>query len=453
MQYRERRTKLANIIGEGLILISGNDEAAMNYRDNVYPFRQDSTFLYLCGISQPGLALIIDASTGKTTLFGEEMTTDDMVWTGPQPSLNELADKAHIDDVKPYSSIREFLHNQQKEVCFLPPYRGDNVLKIASWLGVRSADVMNGASEKLIRAVVSLREIKDEDEIKEMENAVNVTAEMHIEAMKYAKEGMTEADVMAKIQSIALAKGTGTSYPPIVTRNGEILHNHHYHSTLKKGDLLLIDAGAQNNMFYAGDITRTFPIAKDFTQQQKEIYSIVLNANKECIIGSKDGVSNLSLHLRAARIIVEGLSALGIMKGDPDEAVAAGAHALFMPHGLGHQIGLDVHDMEDLGENLVGYDDQIVRSTQFGLKSLRLGKKLKEGMVITVEPGIYFIPGLIDIWKNDQMCSEFINYEKLSKYRDFGGIRIEDNILIQKDGHRILGKPIPKEIADVEKLR
>ncbi|QCK15263.1 aminopeptidase P family protein [Mangrovivirga cuniculi] len=453
MQYRERRNKLAEKIGEGLILITGNDEAPMNYKDNYYPFRQDSTFLYLCGISQPGLALIIDASTGNTILFGEEMTTDDMVWTGPQPSLRELADKALIDDVRPYSTIREFLHNQQKEVCFLPPYRGDNVLKIANWIGIRSAEVLNGASERLVEAVVSLREIKDEDEINEMEDAVNISAEMHIEAMKVAKEGMTEAEVMAHIKKIALAKGKGTAYPPIVTRNGEILHNHHYDSVLKKGDLLLIDSGAQNKNFYAGDITRTFPIADEFTDKQKEIYSIVLKAEKECISAAKEGVSNLSLHLKSARIIVEGLSSLGIMKGDPDEAVASGAHALFMPHGLGHQIGIDVHDMEDLGEDLVGYDKEIKRSKQFGLKSLRLGKKLIAGMVITVEPGIYFIPGLIEIWKNDQMFTEFINYDKLEEYLDFGGIRIEDNVLIEKNGQRILGKPIPKEIKDIEKLR
>ena len=454
--YVKRRQQLQKKIQSGLVLLLGNEESSMNYADNHYHFRQDSNFLYFLGLDQAGLAGIIDIDNNRTILFGNELTIDDIVWTGPQPALTDLAAQVGVTEVQPKNAITKYIKKARssgQQIHFLPPYRSDNKIKLSEWLGIQMKGLCSLVSIPLIKAVIEMAAIKSPEEIKEMEKAVNVSRDMHIAAMEYAKPGMTEAAVTGKVHGIAVSSGGNLSYPIILTVNGQTLHNHYHGNVLKKGQLVLGDFGAETAMHYAGDITRTFPVSKKFTAQQKEIYQIVLAANVQCIKASKAGTLYKEVHLMAARIKTEGLKALGIMKGDTEAAVQAGAHALFFPHGLGHMIGLDVHDMEDLGEDLVGYSETVQRSNQFGLRSLRLGKALETGNVITVEPGLYFIPELIDRWQSEQKFSEFINYKKLAAYRNFGGIRIEDNVLITNKKQRILGKPIPKTVKEVEAIR
>lgn len=454
--YVKRRQQLQKKLQSGIILLLGNEESSMNYTENHYHFRQDSSFLYFLGIDQAGLAGVIDIDNNRTILFGNELTMDDIVWTGPQTSLVDLAAQVGVKEVKAKKKLVSYLKKARKagqQIHFLPPYRPENKLKLSDCLGIQVKGLCNLVSIPLVKAVISLASIKGTEEIAEMEKAVNVSREMHITAMEYAQAGMTEAEVTGKVHGIAVSSGGNLSYPIILTVNGQTLHNHYHGNVLKKGQLVLGDFGAETAMHYAGDITRTFPVSKKFTAKQKEIYEIVLAANMACIKASKPGVLYKEVHLMAARIKTEGLKALGIMKGDTEAAVAAGAHALFFPHGLGHMIGLDVHDMEDLGEDLVGYSETIKRSPQFGLRSLRLGKALETGNVITVEPGLYFIPELIDQWKSKKKFTEFINYDKLEGYRNFGGIRIEDNVLITKSKQRVLGKHIPKTVKEVEDIR
>ena len=454
--YIKRRQLLQKKVKSGLLLFLGNEESSMNYQDNHYHFRQDSSFLYFFGLDMPSLAAVIDIDNNETILFGDELTIDDIVWTGPQPALTSLANSVGIQKVLPKKELSTYLKTAKKRkqpVHFLPPYRPENKIKLNEYLGIPIKGLASLASIPLVKAIVDLASIKSAEEVAEIEKAVNITGQMHLAAMKYAKPGMTEAEVTGIVHGIAISGGGNLSYPIILTINGQTLHNHYHGNILKKGRLLLGDFGAETAMHYAGDITRTFPVAKKFTTQQKEIYQIVLDANLACIKASKPSVLYKSVHLQAAKIMAEGLKALGIMKGDIDEAVKNGAHALFFPHGLGHMMGLDVHDMEDLGEDLVGYSETVKRSTQFGLRSLRLGRALEPGFVITVEPGLYFIPELIDRWESEQKFTQFINYSQLKAYRNFGGIRIEDNVLITKNGQRVLGDPIPKTIKEVEKIR
>ena len=454
--YINRRQALKAKIKSGIILLLGNEESSMNYPDNCYPFRQDSSFLYFFGLDQAGLVGIIDVDDNKTILFGDELTIDDIIWTGPMPSLVDAAAAVGVVEVQPSRAVVSFLKKAKKSgrlIHFLPPYRPENKLKLHEWLSIPLKGLSCLVSIPLVKAIIELASVKGEEEIIEMEKAVNTSRDMHIAAMEYAKPGMTEAAIAGIVHGIALSQGGNIAYPIILTINGQTLHNHFHGNTLQNGQLLLGDFGAETAMHYAGDITRTFPISKAFTTQQKEIYKIVLEANQSCIEACEDGVPFRDIHLKAAAIKVDGLKALGLMKGATEEAVQAGAHALFFPHGLGHAIGLDVHDMEDLGEDLVGYSDTIQRSEQFGLRSLRFGKALQVGNVMTVEPGLYFIPELINRWESEQKFTNFINYKKLKPYFNFGGIRIEDNVLITAEGHRVLGKPIPKSIKEIEIIR
>lgn len=442
--YAARRKFLIEKVGSGLILLPGNGEAPMNYHDNIYPFRQDSNFRYFAGINKPDLVLLIDTETGQSTLFGTDISLDHIIWMGNQPSLRELANSAGIEQVGTPAQLASLLQENKRTVHYLPPYREERFRQLQDWLGINRAAVATGASTIAIKAVVALRSIKTAEEVAEMEIAVNTTRKMHHAAMDFATPGMLEADVAGFIEGIAIQGIGRLSYPAIVTKNGQILHNHYHGNTLETGDLLLIDAGAESASGYAGDITRTFCVGRELDEKQAAIYNIVKKAEEDIIDQLKPGVPYLDYHQQAGRIIASGLKEVGLMKGDPAEAVAAGAHALFMPHGLGHMIGLDVHDMEDLGEDLVGYDDNIKRSSQFGTRSLRLGRELQSGFVITVEPGIYFIPALIDRWESEGQHKDFINYDALKDYYDFGGIRIEDNVLITDNGHRVLGEPIRK---------
>lgn len=453
--YIQRRKKLREKMSSGILLFIGNQDVAFNYPANIYPFRQDSAFLYFFGIDQPGLAAIIDVESGEEIIFGDELTIDDIIWMGKLPTIKDLSEKVGILTVMPSDELSVKLSaaiKLNRKIHYLPPYRGEIKHQLESLLGIKYDLTRDYASIELIKAVVDLRSVKDEFEIAEIEKMVDVAYKMHTTAMKMAKPGVKEQQITGAITGVTWGHEGFLSFPAIVTVNGQTLHNNYYGNTLKEGQLLVCDSGAEAYSKYCSDITRTTPVGGKFNQRQKEIYEIVLKANMAVIENVKPDIFYKDMHILSAKTIAQGLKDLGIMKGNVDDAVAAGAHALFYPHGLGHMLGLDVHDMEGLGENYVGYDNEIQRATQFGLAFLRLGRRLKPGFVITVEPGIYFIPELIDIWKSENKLAEFINYDKVETYKDFGGIRIEDDILITETGARVLGKPIPKTVADVEKM-
>ena len=431
--YAGRQQRLATLVPSGINLIMGNHEAPMNYTDNVYPFRQDSNFRYFAGHDIPGLALTVDA-VGKSLLYGNDIDLDHVVWMGEQPSVRDLAQQCGAGYGGTLSDLSDLLKSHPREFNFLPPYRAERVTYLREHLG---ADA--GASVELTKAVIELRSVKSGEELDQMDIAVRTSMKMHNAAKAHAAPGQLEAEVAGLIEGIAISANGRLSYPAIVTKNGHVLHNHYHGNVLETGNLLLIDAGAEAPSGYAGDITRTFAVGQPMTGKQQAVYDIVQQALTDCTAALRPGITYKSVHLDAGRILASGLKELGLMKGDVDEAVAAGAHALFMPHGLGHMIGLDVHDMEDLGEDLVGYDATVKRSTQFGTRSLRLGRELKPGFALTVEPGVYFIPALIDRWRADGTCADFINFSALDAYRDFGGIRLEDNVVITENGHRVLG--------------
>ncbi|MGQ8335201.1 aminopeptidase P family protein [Sunxiuqinia sp. A32] len=451
--YVERREKLKNLVQSGLILILGNSDSPMNYRDNTYHFRQDSNFLYFFGLDFQNLAGIIDVDSGEEMLFGDDVDIEDIIWMGPQVRFSDNASKVGISNSQPFKNLFDVMLkavSQGRKVHFLPPYRAENKLLIQELLGLAPSKQENYASLELIKAVISLRSVKDFVEIEELKKAAEGGYQMHIAAMKMAQPGVWEQKIAGVMEGISMSHGGMPSFPIILSQNGETLHNHDHSQILEKGRLMLVDAGSETTSHYASDFTRTTPVGGKFTQQQREIYEIVLAANNRAFELSKAGVTYLSVHLKVAELIAEGLKAIGLMKGNIEDAVKAGAHALFFPHGLGHMMGLDVHDMEDLGQIYVGYDDETRPVNQFGTAYLRLGRKLEKGFVITNEPGIYFIPALIEKWKNEKINSGFINFEKLDHYKSFGGIRLEDDLLITDQGCELLDKRIPITTEEVE---
>ena len=451
--YTERRDQLRFLVKEGLGLFLGNNESSINYTDNTYHFRQDSSFLYFFGYNNPGMAGIIDFETGEDYLFGDDIGMDGIIWMGAQPKMADLAEQIGVKNVGPRISMADVIKAaiaNGRTIHYLPPYRGDQIIELNEMLSVSNQEAKQSFSIHMIKGLIELRSIKSDLEVAEIEKMVDVAYEMHTTAMKMAYPGIMEKEVFGVVEGIALSKAYLTSFPIILSINGQILHNHYHGNMLKEGRLMVTDCGAESEMGYASDITRTCPVGGKFSQRQKDIYSIVLKAITETTAATKPGILHKEIHMMAARIIAGELKDLGLMKGDVDEIVQAGAHALFFPHGLGHMMGMDVHDMEGLGENHVGYDDNIQRSTQFGTAFLRLGKELKPGYVITNEPGCYFIPALIDKWRGEKKFMEFINYDAVESYKDFGGARIEDDVLVTETGSRILGKPIPKTIEEVE---
>ena len=452
--YWQRRKMLRNLLGDGIILIPGNEESSMNYRANTYHFRQDSSFLYFFGIDKPGFYGVCDVDNDKDILYGNDFDIDDIIWMGEQPAVSDLAAGVGIESSASINDLGDILKKALKsgrKVHLLPQYRGDHMLALTKLMGVDDEGLTKLVSQELIAAVVKLRSIKDQYEIREIEKAVDVAWIMHTTAMKMAFPGNYERELAGAIEGIALSHGGPVSFPVILSMDGQTLHNHYHGNELHEGRMVVCDAGAETAMCYASDITRTFPVGGKFSTRQSDIYNIVLKANMETIKASIPGRTYREVHLMAARIIAGGLKELGLMKGDLDEAVALGAHALFFPHGLGHMLGLDVHDMEGLGENYVGYNESLKRSEQFGLAYLRLGRELEPGFVVTNEPGCYFIPALIDQWKGEQKHAQFINYDQVEKYRGFGGVRIEDDVLITDSGSKVLGTPIPKTVDEVEK--
>jgi len=452
--YTERRKQLKTLLKQGIALLPGNNQSSMSYRDNWYPFRQDSSFLYFCGIDLADLVLVIDVDNDEDTLFGDDATIDDIVWQGPSLSIAELAASAGITHTQPLSALEGYLQSKKTSgVHYLPPYRPEHYDFIENYLQILHRDTNAKKSIALIKSIVALRSVKSEAEIAEIEKAVNITNDMQLAAMSFAQAGKTEAEIAGILQSIAISGGGNLSFPTILTTRGETLHIHYTSNKIQAGKLLLCDCGAETALHYPGDLTRTFPVDKSFTTIQKEVYEIVLNAQESAAAALRPGRLYRDVHLLACEKLVDGLKQIGLMKGDSKEAVNQHAHTLFFQCGLGHMMGLDIHDMENFGEEYVGYDENVIKSTEFGLKSLRLARALKPGFVLTVEPGLYFIPTLMDIWKAERKHEAFINYEKLDEFRDFGGIRIEEDFVITSDGARRLGEPLPKTVAEVESFR
>ncbi len=452
--YTGRRNRLKKELKSGIALFLGNVDAAFNYPANQYHFRQDSNFSYFFGLDNPGFAGVIDVDNDKDYIFGNDVDIDDIIWMGVQPLVKDLAAQVDVENSFPYNDLAGFIKKaagEGRKIHFLPPYRGETVVELSALLDIPNAGVTVAASVDLIKSAVKLREIKDDNEIAEIEKALLTAYYMHTTSMKMAIPGMVEQDIAGTIEGISLVLTGPISFPVILSVDGQTLHNHSHHNVLKEGRMMVTDAGSETALHYASDITRTVPVGGKFNARQAEIYQIVLDTNMSAIEAIKPGVPYKDVHFLAVRTIVDGLKAAGLMKGDTEAAVQAGAHTLFMPHGLGHMMGLDVHDMEGLGEDYVGYDETVSRSSEFGTAYLRLAKVLKPGFVLTVEPGIYFIPDLIDKFRSEGKFLDFVNYDKVETYKDFGGIRIEDDILVTENGCRVLGKPIPKTIAEVEK--
>ncbi|HUU36851.1 MAG TPA: aminopeptidase P family protein [Candidatus Desulfaltia sp.] len=454
--YVQRRKLLKRRMRSGLLLFPGNQESPMNYPANTYPFRQDSSFLYFFGLDTPGVAAVIDVDAGTETIFGDDITLEDVIWMGDLPTIKDRAAAVGVKRTTPLARLDETIAQARKKgrpIHFLPPYRPETLTRLSDLLGVRPQEVRKRVSSELIRAVVAQRSTKTEEEVAEIEKSLAVSGRMYSAAMATIRPGLYESAIVGAIEGIALAHGCLTAFPTIVTMNGHIFHNQYHSNRLEKGRLLVIDSGVSSARGYASDITRTIPVSGAFSRKQREIYEIVLKGQLQAIAAMRPGARFKDIHLATARTMASGLKDIGLMTGDVDEAVSAGAHALFFPHGLGHMIGLDVHDMEGLGEDYVGYDETVTRSKQFGLAYLRVARELRPGFVLTVEPGIYFVPALIERWQAEKRFAQFINYTQVEGYRDFTGIRIEDDVLVTEKGSRVLGKPIPKKAGDLEKAR
>ena len=453
--YVNRRTELKKLVKSGIILLFGNNESPVNYPNNgYYPFRQDSSFRYYFGLERDGLVGVIDIENDSEILIGDDIDIDDIIWYGSVNSVSDLAASCGMKKSAPMKQLQIICNEALKlkrPIHFLPPYRHDNKLQIFDLLGIHPNQQKESASVELIKAVVQMRSTKEQQEIDEIDQACSIGYKMHTTAMRLTKPGLTEKYVGGMVNGVANAYGSMVSFATIFTQHGEIMHGTPSWNKLEDGRLALCDCGAENRNGYCSDNTRTYPVNGKFTQKQLEIYKIVEECHDYALELSKPGIRYYDVHMGVCRLMTERLKELGLMKGDVDEAVKAGAHALFLPHGLGHMMGMDVHDMEGLGQNYVGFDDDIQPSTQFGTNCLRMGRKLEKGFVVTDEPGIYFIPALIDDWRAKGLHQDFINYDKVEGYKDFGGIRIEDDILITDNGCRFLGEErIPYHPKDVE---
>ena len=452
--YIARRQTLVSLMAatapegkRGIAAFLGNVDAPAQYKANGYKFRQDSTWLYYFGIAEPRFAAILDLDAGTATLYSDDYEIDDIIWTGPMPSVASLAERVGIAASAPYAAFDEAVmaaQVQERPVHIIPPSRYYNTLKMKT-LGLTEPSVA------LIRAIVSMRLVKEEREIALLDAACDLGQQMHAIGRDAIRVGVVEQDIVGRMEGFALAKGWGVSFPTILTQHGEIFHNHSHDCIIEPGRLMVIDAGVENNEGYASDFTRSYPTSGRFTPKQRDIYTLVYECNEAAFAMIRPGVAYRDVHLSVARRMLEGLKAIGLVEGDVDEMVAAGVAGLFMPHGLGHNMGLDVHDMEDLGEDLVGYGDDQKRSSQLGLGSLRMARRLVPGNVITDEPGIYFIPALIEKWKADGTNAAFVRFDRLKDYYDFGGIRLEDDVLVTADGARRLGpNRLPIAPDDVE---
>ena len=454
--YVARRQALSRLVGSGLVLLFGNNDSPANYPSNAYKFRQDSAFLYFFGQHRDGLVGVIDVDQHTETLVGNEIDIDDIVWFGSVKSVSAMAEECGVGATAPMSSLADMVQKALKagrQAHFLPPYRYDTQIQIMDLTGIHPSKQREAASMPLIQAVIKLRSTKSAEEVAEIERACAIGYKMHVTAMKMCRPGVTEQAIGGAIDGVAYAEGCMPSFQSIVTMHGEIMHGNPSPRQLESGRLMLCDAGAETNENYCSDNTRTTPISGHYTQRQRDIYSIVSDCHDLVLDVARPGVKWWDVHFDVCRLMTNRLKELGLMKGDTEEALRAGAHALFLPHGLGHMMGMDVHDMEGLGQTNVGYDDEVRPSSQFGTASLRFARKLEPGFVVTDEPGIYFIPDLIDLWKREGHNAEFLNFEEIEKFKDFGGIRIEDDVLITENGCRFLGEQrIPYHMDEVEQF-
>lgn len=449
--YVERRKKLKENFKDGIILIPGNNYSPLDCKDNCYPFLQDATFRYYFGLSHPGLVGIIDIDNDKEIIFGNDYTISDIVWMGKQKYLKELVFEVGIKSFIEIEELKSYLV-KRKNIRFTNQYREDIKNFISSLIDINPFNFDDYTSFELVNAIIAQRNIKSDVEIKEIEKAVNITKEMHLAAIKNVRIGMKEFELVAEVEHATKKNNAYFSFQTILTKNGQILHNHYYGNTLKSGDLVLLDCGAINENGYCGDMTTTFPVSGKFSERQKLIHNIVRDMFDKAVDISKVGVFYRDVHLEVCKVMAKNLKKIGLLKGNVEELVSKGAHALFMPHGLGHMLGMTVHDMENFGEINVGYDKEIQKSKQFGLSSLRLGRRLQIGYVFTIEPGIYFIPDLFEKWKKEKLYEEFLNYEEIEKYMDFGGIRMERDILITENGAKILGESFPRTADEIEEF-
>ncbi|MCQ2184178.1 MAG: Xaa-Pro aminopeptidase [Bacteroidales bacterium] len=461
--YISRRARLVSLLSgeKGLAIFLGNADSPQNYPDNCYRFRQDSTFLYFWGIDEPLFAATIDLESGKETIYGDDVDIDDIIWMGPQPSVASRAETVGVHSTAPYNAFFETVRSARKAgrpVHFLPASRHYNAGCLADLLGLSPRQVVSdgkkgcaNASAALVKAVISMRLIKEDCEIEEIDKACDITYEMHTAARRGCRAGVPEQELVGRMEGVTLSKGWGTSFSTILSQHGETLHNPWHNAVLEDGKLLLVDAGAENNMHYAGDFTRTFPVSGKFTSKQKDIYNIVLSCNELAFEMAGPGKTYTGISRAVALNMLEGLKGLGLVEGNTGDMLEADVAGLFMPHGLGHNMGLDVHDMEDFGENLEGYDPGQARSPLLGLGSLRMARELRPGHVFTDEPGIYFIPALIEHYRKNGIGKDFIRFDRLESYKDFGGIRIEDDVLVMEYGARRLGRyRLPATVEEVE---
>ena len=447
----------------GIAIFLGNVDAPANYRGNDYKFRQDSSFLYFWGVDEPWFAAVLDLDSGAECLYGNDVDIDDIIWMGPQPSVTSKGEAIGCAATAPLAEFDKAVGaavSAGRPVHFLPPARYYNQMKLSELTGISSAAVRKvgpvaagGASEELVKSVVALRLIKEQCEIEELDKAAEIGYWMHTEARRGCKPGVLEQEIVGRMEGVTYSKGWGPSFTTILSQNGETLHNHSHHQIITPGRLLVVDAGAESNTHYASDFTRTYPCSGKFTTKQREIYDIVQQANDYAYSLTKPGITYWDVHYATARFLLEGLKAVDLVRGDVDEMLPLGISGLFMPHGLGHNMGMDVHDMEDLGENYVGYAEDQKRHPLLGLGNLRMARRLEPGHVVTDEPGIYFIPALIEQWKREGTDKGFVNYAKLEGYYDFGGIRLEDDVLVTADGARRLGSQrLPITSSDVEDI-
>jgi len=456
--YLSRRNELKRLVGSGVIILFGNNESPCNYPSNAYsPFRQDSSFLYYFGLAQPGLVGVIDVDNDSELLFGDDIDIEDIVWYGLVDSVSQMAASVGVAQTAPMSALSQLCSQTRaagRTLHFLPPYRHDTMLTITDLLGIHHSRQRDEASLTLIRAVVKMRSSKTAEEVAELEKAAEIGYQMHTTAMRLARPGVTEKYVGGQVDGIARSLGAQVSFATIFSQHGEIMHGNPSMALLEEGRLALCDAGAETMSHYCSDNTRTFPVSGRFTERQLDIYRIVEECHDYVLTVARPGVCYRDVHFGVCRLMTERLKELGLMRGNTDDAVSAGAHAMFLPHGLGHMMGMDVHDMEGLGQIYVGFDDEVRPNLeQFGTNALRMGRRLEEGFVVTDEPGIYFIPALIDDWRASGHCKDFLNFDLLETYKDFGGIRIEDDVLITADGCRFIGeKRIPYHPTDVEQF-
>ena len=454
--YVNRRRRLMELVGEGVIVLFGNNESPNNYPNNgYYPFRQDSSFLYYFGQNRDGLVGVVDVDNGTETLVGNDIDIEDIVWYGSVDSVADMAAQVGVAHSAPMAQLAQICTEATRAgrtIHFLPPYRHDIMIQIMDLLGIHPSQQRKQASHKLRMAVIEMRSRKEPQEIEEMERAAHIGYLMHTTAMRLVKPGVTEKYIGGQVDGIAHSYGAQVSFPTIFSQHGEIMHGNPSLAVLESGRLALCDAGAETVNNYCSDNTRTMPVSGKFTQRQRDIYDIVVDCHDLALQVAKPGVKYMDVHFAVCRLMAERLKDLGLMRGNVDDAVAAGAHAMFLPHGLGHMMGMDVHDMEGLDQIYVGFDEETRPNLeQFGTNCLRMGRRLQEGFVVTDEPGIYFIPALIDDWRRNGHCAEWLNFDLLETYKDFGGIRIEDDLLITADGCRFLGEErIPYHAGDVE---